>query len=101
MSNHVSIDGAGEVLRNCRLEAELSLEQLADRLQWDKGRLSKYENNRLGVTLDVIEQIAVALGHRAEPIVLKCVQHLYPALASNRSRVGRLLQSAVDHMLKE
>lgn len=100
MSNTVRIEGAGNVLYELRTDADLTLEQLADRLDWDKGRLSKYENNHLGLSLDVIEEIARALGVRAERIVLLCLQKRYPAIASPRSKVGKLLQQAVDEMTR-
>ncbi|HKQ46806.1 MAG TPA: helix-turn-helix transcriptional regulator [Phycisphaerae bacterium] len=100
MDDRITIAGAGSVLRQLRTKAGLSLDDLAGRLDWDKGRLSKYENDQLGLSLDVIEQIAVALDQRAEPVILRLLQHRYPSLASPRSKVGRLLREAVDEMTR-
>src|SRR5262245_3808580 len=97
METNLKIESAGKVIQARRKEAGLALEALADRLGWEdgKGRLSKYENDRLGLSLPVIEEIARALGKRAEPIVLECLKARYPALASERSTAGRLLNQLV------
>jgi transcriptional regulator with XRE-family HTH domain len=75
-TNHVNesfkIGPAGEVLRALRGEAGLSQPELAEKLGWDPTRLSKYENNRLMLSLDVIDKIARALGVPAEAVVLRC-----------------------------
>jgi len=98
MSEVLKIDGVGEVVRGLRQEAELSLEELADRLGWDKGRLSRYETNRRALSLPVIEAIAHALGKAPEYLVLRCLQHRYPKLAG--SEEGRLLEKAFDELTR-
>ena len=88
------------MIRTLRQQAGLSLEEMARRIGWDKGRLSKYENSRLGLSLPVIEDIAKALGERPEVVVLRCLKERYPALSSSKSEVGRLVQHLVDELGK-
>lgn len=101
MNENTTIEGVGDVIKELRTQEKLTLDELADRLDWDKSRLSKYENNKLGLSLDAIEKIAVALRLRAEPVILRCLQCRYPALSSPRSKAGKLLTEAVEHMLKD
>ena len=72
----------------------MSLRELAERLGWDRGRLSKYETNTLGLTLPLIEEIAKALEMRTEVVVLECLMNRYPSLKS--SEVGKHLKRAVN-----
>ena len=72
----------------------MSLRELATRLGWDRGRLSKYETDAVGLTLPVIEEIAAGLQLRPEVVVLKCIQSRYPAL--KKSDAGRYLANLVN-----
>jgi transcriptional regulator with XRE-family HTH domain len=96
MSEPLKIAGAGPAIRQLRQAAGLSLEDLADRLGWDKGRLSKYETDRLGLSISIIEEIARALGRRPEVVALYCLKQRYPKLSS--SEVGCLLDSLVEEL---
>ncbi|SRR6266498_639411 len=96
MADILKIDGAGEVIRRLREEAGIGLNQLAASLGWDKGRISKYENNHLALALPVIEDIAEAIGLRPEVVVLECLKHRYPTLAG--SKIGHLLASLIDKL---
>jgi transcriptional regulator with XRE-family HTH domain len=95
MAKHVRdelhVTSAGEAIRSLRLQAGLSLNDLAGRLGWDKGRLSKIENGHLALTLSVIEKIAEALDQSPLSIVVACLRERYPDLASRNSKAGRIL----------
>ena len=90
-SASLRIDSAGAVIKALREQKPLTLESLAERLGWDKGRLSKYENNHLAVSMPVIEDIADALEMDPFVLTLKCLRHRYPALNGKKSKPGRLL----------
>ncbi len=92
------IPNAGEALRSLRQSFGLSLRELADRVGWDKARLSKYENDQLGLSLPVLEEIARALGQRPEVVVLYCLKHRYPSLSVEGSETGDLLDTLVQQM---
>ena len=78
----------------CAEEAALSLSEMAKRLDWDKGRLSKYENNQLGISLSVAEEIAKVLKKRPETVVLLCLKEHYPKL--KKSETGEILDALVN-----
>lgn len=76
------LDNSGGALRELRESLGISLRELAQRLSWDRGILSKYENNRLGLSLSRIDDIAGALGLRPEVVILFILKKRYPSLAS-------------------
>ncbi|MCH8804914.1 MAG: helix-turn-helix transcriptional regulator [Planctomycetes bacterium] len=92
------IDSSGGVIRARRQRARLSLQKLADRLGWDKSRLSKYENNRVAVSSEVIEQIAEALGILPEELALDCLKCRYEALNHSDSEPARLLEKLLESL---
>lgn len=94
------VDSAGEAVRTLREQAGLSLRDLAERTGWDKGRLSKYENNQLAMSLPVLDRIAQGLGMAPLVVLLHCLRHRYPALKRPNSEVGSLLQQLVDELSK-
>ena len=96
----LTIDSAGQAIRSLREQAGLSLQDLAERLDWDKGRLSKYENNHLALSLPVIEEIASAFDKPPPSLVFACLQHRYPALSNSQSKVGRLVKRLTDELAK-
>jgi transcriptional regulator with XRE-family HTH domain len=95
------LDGAGSALRELRIRRGLTLQQLATRMGCTRGSISKYENDRLAISLSVLEQIATALGVRPEVILLAYLRHRYPALAKSKSKVGRLLDEVVHELHSE
>ena len=100
---NLQIESAGEALRELRTRAGLTLQDLADRINqegWDRSRLSKYETNKLGLSLPVIEEIAAALGYPPLFVVLHCLKHRYPDLKRLGSKAGRLLESLVRELSK-
>ena len=76
----------------------MTLEGLARKLNWNKGRLSKYENDRLGMSLSVLDKIAKALGEWTEVLVLLCLKQQYPKLSRPDSEAGQLLDALVDKL---
>jgi transcriptional regulator with XRE-family HTH domain len=89
------LSNSGNVLREARERAGLSLRELADRLGWNQGSLSKYESSQTGLSLEVIEQIAKALGCSAEELALRCLRERFASLS--RSTVeGKLTNDLID-----
>jgi transcriptional regulator with XRE-family HTH domain len=77
------------------MKAGLSLAQMAERLQCDKGLLSKYENGHLKFPRNLLEKLAEVVGEPPEVVVLFCLQRVYPKLASEASKTGDLLRKLV------
>jgi transcriptional regulator with XRE-family HTH domain len=88
--------GAGNAVRQLRLECGLTLPELAVRLGWDKGLLSKYETDRLALSLSTIVAIAAALKRTPEAIVFECLKEVSPGLSD--SKTGRLMESIIDRL---
>lgn len=95
-SNDIKLTGAGDVLRELREQAGLSLREAAGKLDWYPGELSKYETNKVGVSLEIVEKIADLVGKPREAVVLQCLQTRYTKLAQKDSPVGK----ALGHLLK-
>ncbi len=98
MSHEITIPTAGDAIRALREEAGLSLQQLADRVGWDKSRLSKYENNHLALALPAIDTIAHGLDLAPAVVVYNCLKHRYPALTLAESERGPLVKELVDQL---
>jgi transcriptional regulator with XRE-family HTH domain len=90
---NMKIEGAGAVIRKYREQHNISLRELALRLGWDRGRLSRYENNDLALSLDALSQIATALGERPEVVVFECLRALHRNL--DNSPLGKIVGSIV------
>jgi transcriptional regulator with XRE-family HTH domain len=89
----IKLKGAGEAIRALRERREVSLRDLAKTLKWDRGRLSKYENNQLPLTLHIIERIATILDERPEVLLHSCLKILHPHMGKNP--VGKLLRRLI------
>src|SRR6266851_5093844 len=100
MNQGPKFNGVGEVIKELREQASLSQKQLADELGWDKGRLSKYENNHLSLSLRVLDRISQALGQPNEKVILLCFRKMYPDLTLPESEIGRLLETLVKTIEK-
>ena len=98
MSREITIPTAGDTIRALREQAGLSLQELADRVGWDKGRLSKYENNHLALALPALDTIAHGLDLAPAVVVYNCLKHRYPALTLAESERGQLVKELVDQM---
>ena len=53
---------AGETVRELRKSQGVSIRSFADCVGWDRGRQSKYETRRRGISLNVLDNISTALG---------------------------------------
>ena len=96
MAEVLKIHGAGAVLIRHRKKARLTKAKMASRLGWRISRLVKYENNERGLTLSTLEEIAKALGQRAEVLVLLCLKEKYPELKKKGSVIGRQFDALVN-----
>jgi transcriptional regulator with XRE-family HTH domain len=96
----LKLRGVGKVIQELREEANLSQQELANTIRCDKTQLSKYENDRLALSLAAIDRIAQAVNLPVEAVVLRCFKHLFPALSSPESEVGQLLESLVTAIEK-
>ena len=94
-SSDMTLDNVGAALRRLREAADLSLNDVVAALGWGRSRLSKYENGHLRLSLDVLDDIARALGHSPDAVILYCLTHRYPQMlgAETRKEVEELLRS--------
>lgn len=88
------------MIKDLRERSEQSLADVAGELGWDKGRLSRYENDQRALSLPVIEELAPVLGETPEAIVLACLKHRYPRLARPNSKVGRAVEGLIRYVSK-
>lgn len=95
-----TLDSAGEAIRALREQAGLSLTEFANLLGWDKGRLSKYENNQIGLSSAAIEHIAHGLGVEPLYVHIECLKAHYPHLRRSNSKLGSLLDQLVKALCK-
>ena len=91
----------GDELRTIREECKVSLSELARKINWNKGRLSKYEKNKIALTVDAIEQIAQGLQIPSPVIVIRFLKKLYPVLSNPQNHEAKLLDQLSDSLLKE
>src|SRR5437763_506285 len=86
----VRIGEVGEILRMAREDAGLSLQNVADRLGCNRATVSKYESNKIAVSLDIVESIADAVGCPKDQLVLQCLQQRYSTSKHRNSPIGKL-----------
>jgi transcriptional regulator with XRE-family HTH domain len=99
--NTLKFESLGDELRTIREECKVGLNELAKKINWDKGRLSKYENNKLALTVDAIDQIAQGLGIPSPVIVIRFLKKLYPVLSNPQNHETKLLNQLSESLLKE
>jgi len=85
----------GEVVRNFRLAKKLSLRDLSARTNLNAGNLSKFENNLIGITLKILDQIADGLGMQREVLALEFVRFRY-GLYDLRTGVGQAFEELIE-----
>jgi transcriptional regulator with XRE-family HTH domain len=95
------LTNSGGILRQAREEAGLSLRELAERLSWNQGTLSKYENGQTGLSLEILEEIADAIGCSREQLAVRCLRERYASLATSKTEVGKLANSLVQALSKK
>jgi transcriptional regulator with XRE-family HTH domain len=93
-------ESLGDELRTIREEYNIGLNELAKKLSWDKSRLSKYENNKVALTLDAIEQIAKGLEIPSPVIVIRFLKKLHPILSDPKNKESKLLDQLSALLLK-
>jgi transcriptional regulator with XRE-family HTH domain len=98
MTIELSIAGAGDVIRAERERRGHSLRNVASHMGCDRGLLSKYENNQVGLSIEVINKIAEAIGERPEALACKCLKAAYPVLGAPKSRAAKLFADLLEHL---
>jgi transcriptional regulator with XRE-family HTH domain len=93
-NTRVASAGVGQILRQLRREAGLTIEQVASKLGWDKSRLSRYETNQIGLSNCVLEKIAGAIGLPPAFVVLSCF--FTPFEEGLSPRVKELMRAAIE-----
>ena len=90
----LKFDGVGRVIRELREAAGLTQQALADKLEWTRDRVWKYESDALQLSIPVLKEIALALGQRPE-VVGAQVPHVavprahFPGIRLGQSAAGR------------
>lgn len=95
MSEPVPVTGFGDVLRRARESKGLTIEELAEKLGWQKNRIEKYENGETQPSPDSIDRIAESL--ELSPDDLRALYLFYraPELLSRPDFYLRLVQQNV------
>jgi len=83
MNRAITFSGAGLVLRRRRQERRLTVKNAAKRMGINKSTLSRYENNNLPLSDQIISKAAKALRLRAEDLMYDCLCHLRPQLRNS------------------
>ena len=99
MASLVKLSNVGAALSQLRKQAGFSISEMAKQLGWSKGRISKYENDELGVTTTVLEELAKGLGMEPEVVILFCLNHKYPKLGD--SEIGKALEDLIINVKEE
>jgi transcriptional regulator with XRE-family HTH domain len=79
----LTLRGAGEALRTIRQQKGVSLRQLAEDLKMSQGTLSKYENNQVGMDMEVLLKLSGALQVEPSEMLRACLKVLMPSLIGN------------------
>ena len=85
----LKIEGAGLVIKALREKHGLSLSELAGRLDWDKSRLSLYENDKRSISLETLAEFCLALNEPPMTVIRDCIKPVHA------SAVGSMLQDLV------
>lgn len=99
MTGRLTLDNAGSTIRRLRAEAALTQTELAERLGWDKTRVSKYENGRLQMSVAVIEEMAAAMGYRPEVVIIEILSDRYTSL--KKSAAGKIVSRLLNELGKK
>ena len=97
MPHELKLETVGAAIRGLRLDAGLTQQVLAKRLGWSVGTVSKYETNRLALSLRAIEQIAEAIGKHTLEVVFECLKVKFPRLQVASSKERRLMLQTIEH----
>jgi transcriptional regulator with XRE-family HTH domain len=98
--NEIKLRNVGSVLRGLREEANLSLREAAAKLGWNHGELSKFETDKVGVSLEIVEKIADVVGMPREAVILRCLQARYRSLAGKDTPIGKALGRLLNEIDK-
>lgn len=91
----MKLSGVGDVIRSLREERGISIRDLAKSSGILKSTLSRYENNKVSLSLKAIEKIAKGLGVPAPMITMICLKKFYPILRDPKSNASK----AMDQLL--
>ena len=94
----VRIESAGHAVRAERQRVGLTLPEAAERLGWNKSRLSRYETNKTALSDDAICAIARALELEPEYLLLQCLKVRFPKLADTSRQPGALVSEIIAFM---
>ena len=89
---------SGIGLRALRESKGVSLSELARRLDWDKGRLSKYEKGQLGIRSEPVTQIAEKLGLSPAAVAVYLLKSEFPQLADVDTKSGKLVKRLLSSL---
>jgi len=101
VESRLLVGSAGGVIRALRKERGWSLAALAERVGWDKSRLSRYETNQVAMSLDTIGKIANGLELPALVVLIKCLKHVYPDLRRRHGRASKLLDEVAQQVMRD
>lgn len=83
----VLLEHARTMIRDLRQERDLTQQQLADLVGWDKPRISKIERGDMPLTLVALAKLTPAFGKSLTEFLYDCVVRQHPHLPN--TSVGR------------
>lgn len=89
----ILLSGVGNILRCVRHRKGVSLRQLERKTGISRSLLSRYENNEVNLTTDVLEQISNAIDVPLPYIVIEYLKNKYPYLSKSRSDISKALNA--------
>lgn len=97
---------AGQIIKDARLRAGLTSQQLADRVSTSKTAISEIENGRRGVSVDKFDALLGAMGSQKLVVVSPTpppYEYAYDVMAAlvtgNKSRAYRRIIGLADQLL--
>lgn len=86
----------GEYIHKLRVENGMTLTKLAAALDIDQSTLSKIENNRRKVTLEIIPKLAKCFGLNAKDLEKELLSEQIALLTYDKSQTKEILQLAEE-----
>lgn len=91
----------GGILRQYRQGRSIALGVMEHVVGRDKSLLSRYENDQVGVTLDLLDDYAKATATPCEELVLNCLRVRYPIFNDPQTAVGKAFEELLKTVAEE
>jgi transcriptional regulator with XRE-family HTH domain len=97
----VQVKSAGKILQKYRKFRAISIRTLEEKTEINRGTLSHYENDVIGIPADTLKVISDALDIPSALVMLEIIQNNNPDLANPKSKKGKLLRELSGELKKD